>query len=73
MFSVIISFHWGMKGAVVSGEMVSELFGVSNGTKQSCVMAPVLFALHFSAMLQYAYAGSTCGVQFKFCTSGGFF
>ena len=73
MLSVIMSFHQGMKGAVVSGGRVSKQFGVFNGTKQVCVIAPVLFAWYFSVMLQYAYAGSTCGVQFKFRTSGGLF
>ena len=70
---VIISFNQGVKGAVMSGRKVSESIRVSNGTKQGCVMAPGLFASYFSVILQYAYAGSTCGVQFQFCPSGGFF
>ena len=73
MLSVLISFHQSTKGAVVSGGKVSELFGVSSGTKQVCVMAPVLFPLYFSVMPQSAYAGFTGGVQFQFRTSGGIF
>ncbi|CAI9723335.1 Hypothetical predicted protein [Octopus vulgaris] len=35
----------GMKAAVVSGGESLASFDVTNGTKESCVMAPVLFAL----------------------------
>ena len=72
ILSVIISFHQGMKGAVVFGGKISELFGVSNGTKQGCVMAPFLFALYFSVILQYAYTCST-RVLFQFRTCGSLF
>ena len=73
MLNIIISFHQGMKGVVVSDGELSEPFDVSNGTKQGCVMAPVLFALFFSVMLQYAYSDVDRGVQFQFRSSGGLF
>ena len=64
MVSVITSFHSGMKGSVRVGGETSDNFDVTNGTKQGCVMAPVLFALFFSALcfkplLQIAMMGST--------------
>ncbi|CAI9734599.1 Hypothetical predicted protein [Octopus vulgaris] len=52
MLNVIIFFHEEMKAAVMSGGEPSASFDVTNGKKQSCVMAPVLFALYFSVMLK---------------------
>ena len=69
MLSIIISFHRGMKSAVVSGGKVSEPFGGFHWNKAGLC----LFALYFSVMLQYAYAGSTWGFHFQFRTSGGRF
>ena len=73
MLNVIISFHQGMKANVVSDGMTSEPFNVTNGTKQGCVMGPVLFALFFSVMLEYAFADIDSGVKFQFRTTGGLF
>ena len=73
MLNVIISFHQGIKANVVSDGMTSEPFNVTNGTKQGCVMAPVLFALFFSVMLEYAFADIDSGVKFQFRTTGGLF
>lgn len=73
MLRVITSFHDGMMASVVSNGESSDLFDVTNGTKQGCVMAPVLFALFFSVMLNYAFADVDTGVKFQFRTSGGIF
>ena len=73
MLSVIISFHEGMKASVVSDGMMSDPFDVTNGTKQGCVMAPVLFALFFSLMLKHAFSDLDTGVKFQFRSSGGLF
>ena len=73
MLNVIISFHEGMKAAVVSDGEFSDSFDVTNGTKQGCVMAPVLFALFFSVMLKYAFGDVDTGVKFQLQTSGGLF
>ena len=73
MLRVITSFHEGMKASVVSNGDSSEQFNVSNGTKQGCVMAPVLFALFFSVMLKQAFSDVDAGVKFQFRTSGGIF
>lgn len=71
MLNIIISFHKGMKASVLSDGQSSDVFDVTNGTKQGCVMAPVLFALYFSLMLKHAYGDLEKGVQFEFRTSGG--
>ena len=71
MLNIIISFHQGMKASVLSDGQSSDPFDVTNGTKQGCVMAPVLFALYFSLMLKYAYGDLEKGVKFEFRTTGG--
>ena len=62
-----------MRASVVSNGESSDPFSVTNGTKQGCVMAPVLFALFFSVMLKYAFTDVDNGVELKFRTSGGLF
>ena len=73
ILNVIISFHEGMKTPSISNGEYSESFGVKNGTKQGCVMAPLRFALFFSIMLHYAVGDLDMGVKFEFRTSGGIF
>ena len=45
---VIREFHEGMKGQVLDCGEMSDLFCVSNGTKQGCVLAPLLFSIYFA-------------------------
>ena len=51
----------------------SDAFTVSNGTKQGCVMAPMLFSIICSIMLQDAFHDNDLGVYTKFCTNGNIF
>jgi len=44
-FIIIGSFHEGMKGQVIELWVLSDLFGISNGTKQGFVLATLLYAL----------------------------
>lgn len=73
MLNVIISLHQGMMASVRSGGETSDTFRVSNGTKQGCVLAPLLFALYFSVMIETAFKGVEEGVQLVYRTSGGLF
>jgi len=73
MLSVIRSFHEGMQASVSSSGQSSDTFSVTSGTKQGCVLAPVLFALFFSVMLDYAFSDMNQGVMIQFRTSGGLF
>ena len=58
--NIIRSFHEGMKGQVIVSGDLSDLFGISNGTKQGCVLAPLFFCIFFAMMLL---------VDFKDCDS----
>jgi len=40
-----------MKGQVIELGVLSDLFGISNGAKQGCVLAPVLFCTFFAMLL----------------------
>ena len=73
MLNVICSFHDGMQASVRVGGESSSSFNVTNGTKQGCVMAPVLFALFFSVMLVHAFEHCDKGISIQFRSSGGLF
>ena len=73
MLNVICSFHEGMEASVSAGGQKSETFSVSSGTKQGCVLAPVLFALFFSVMLQFAFSDCEKGVNIQFRSDMGLF
>ena len=51
----------------------SEPLSVTNGTKQGCVMAPLLFTLVFSAMLYDAFHDNDLGALIRFRTDGNVF
>ena len=54
--------HTGMMANVSVGGEVSESFVVTNGDKQDCVLAPTLFSIFLSAMLDEAFRdmGGVC-------------
>ena len=53
--TMIEALHTGMMANVSVGGEVSESFSVTNGVKQGCVLAPTLFAIFLSAMLDDAF------------------
>ena len=59
-----------MMASVMGSSSGSDTFPVKNGTKQGCVMAPVLFAIHFSAMLQLAFRDTVEGLNSQFRMNG---
>ena len=73
MRMVIRSFHEGMMAQVNLSGKLSHAFLVSNGTKQGCVLAPILFALYFAVMLIYALKGKEFGIPVCFRATGGLF
>jgi len=65
---VIREFHEGMKGQVLDCGELSDLFCVSNGTKQGCVLSPLLFSIYFAMMLLVAFRNCNIGVPVQFPT-----
>jgi len=71
--NIIRSFHEGIRAAVIeNGEMSSD-FDVTNGTKQGCVLVPLLFTIFFGMMLQVAFQDCEAGVPIHYRTDGDVF
>jgi len=51
-----------MKGLVIDSGALTDFFGISNGTKQGCVLAPLLFCIFFAMMLLVAFRNSDIGI-----------
>ena len=62
--TIIRSFHDGMRAMVVENGDLSPSFDVANGTKQGCVLAPLLFIIFFSMMLLIAFKDCTLASPF---------
>ena len=62
--TMIEALHTGMLANNVGGE-VSESFSVTNGVKQGCVLAPTLFSIFLSAMLDEALRDMGDGVYIQ--------
>ena len=55
--NMVIELHNDQKGMVRQGNDVSKPFNIQNGVKQGCVLAPTLFSVFFSMMLNHANSG----------------
>ena len=66
--SMIESLHTGMKAKVSDGVETSDAFEVTNGVKQGCVLAPTLFSIFLSAMLDEAFRDLTKRMSSTFIT-----
>ena len=53
LLSFIKSFHDGTQGTVQYYGSMSEAFNINCGVKQSCVLAPTLFNIFFSVLLNW--------------------
>jgi hypothetical protein len=53
---VLRAFHDGMSARLVRDGALSDSFGITNGVKQGCVMAPQLFSLYLAAALLLAFS-----------------
>ena len=53
--AMVRKFYDDMQTRVQNDGEYSEPFPVTNGVKQGCVMAPILFSMMFSAMLTDAF------------------
>ena len=70
---IIRLFHVDMTGQVLSNGEQSDLFSISNGVKQGCVFAPVLFNLFFACVLRQAVGNMDEGVYVLFRYDGSTF
>ncbi|KAI8519286.1 hypothetical protein Bbelb_025430 [Branchiostoma belcheri] len=71
--NLIRLFHDKMTGMVLCGGEASETFEISNGVKQGCVLAPILFNLFFTCVLNQALSDVRDGVHLKYRTDGSLF
>ena len=62
---MIEALHTGMMANVNVGGEVSDSFRVTNGFKQGCVLAPTLFSIFLSAMLNDAFRDMGVGVYIQ--------
>ena len=70
---IIWLFHDGMMGQVLHGAGTAASFAITNGVKQGCVLAPVLFNLFFACMLSQAVKDSEEGVYIRYRLDGSLF
>ena len=62
-----------MLASVLENGLASNTFPVTHGTKQGCVLAPLLFSIFFSVMLYVAYKDCDIGIPLAFRTDRGLF
>jgi hypothetical protein len=62
-----------MLGCVLDNGETSTSFRVTHGTKQGCMLAPLLFNIFFSMMLLVAFKDCDRGVPIQFRTDGSVF
>jgi len=63
--TIIHPFHEGMRASVIENGAISPDFEVTNGTKQGCGLAPLLFVIFFSIMLHVAF--KDCDISIPIC------
>ena len=63
--SMIESLHNGMMVNVRNGGEVSDIFAITNGVKQGCVLAPTLFSIFLSAMIEEAFRDMGDGIYIQ--------
>ena len=73
LLAIISSFHQDMQSTVCFDGATSNAFPVSSGVKQGCVLAPTLFGIFLSMLLQYALVDCTEGVYIWTRSDGKFF
>ena len=73
LLAIITSFRQEMQSTVCFDGATSNAFPVSSGVKQGCVLAPTLFGIFFSMLLQYAFVDCTEGVYVRTRSDGKLF
>ena len=65
VINLIKSSHDKMQAQTSYGSEFSIMFDVTNGTKQDCVLAPLLFALYLAAILETAFNDTRKGIYIQ--------
>lgn len=73
LLQMVKSFHVDMNSTVCFNGGTSDAFPVSSGVKQGCVLAPTLFGIFFSMLLQYAFDDCTEGIYIRTRADGKLF
>jgi len=60
--NLIAALHTGMNGSVNLKGDLSALFEITNGAKQGCVLAPTLFSIYLTMVMNHAFDGYDKGV-----------
>ena len=63
--TMIDALHTGMMANVSVGGEVSESFSVTNGVKQGCILAPTLFSICLSTLIDEAFRNMGGGVYIQ--------
>ena len=71
--NLIRQLHDDMAGQVLSDGEASEPFSIFNGVMQGCVLAPVLFNLFFTCVLNHAIRDLEQGVYLRYQLGGSLF
>ena len=66
-------FHGGLTGQVLTGGNATEPFEISNGVKQGCILAQVLFNIFFTCMMVHAVQDLENGVYVRYRLDGALF
>ena len=71
--NLICQFHDDMSGLVLSDGEASEPFSISSSVNQECVLAPVLFNLFFTFVLNHAFRDLEQEVYLRYRLDGSLF
>ena len=71
--AMVWQFHNGMLARVKKNGEFSDIFPVTNGVKQGCVLASTLCSMMFSAMLTDAFQDGDNGIPIRYRFDGKFF
>ena len=73
LINIIKQFHYGMKAQVSVSSKPSDAFVVNHSVKRGCVLAPTLFSLYLTAVLDTMNEGLDKGVFLRTKTDGKLF